>query len=786
MPATLRERLLKTPPSARSAVPAGTPSAPATPSADPFAGRPDAESTTHYTPVEQLKVDVHRRLIERLDLEALERIKDPAVMVEQIRAGVAEFLRSEPMPLSQGEREEIVEQIVYEITGLGPLEPFFRDRSISDILVNGPKEIYVEREGKLQRVSASFRNDAHLLAIIDRIVSRVGRRVDESSPMVDARLPDGSRVNAIIPPLALDGPVLSIRRFGAEMAIPHLVEKGELTQQIADVLGGCVRARMNILISGGTGSGKTTLLNALSAFIPPTERVITIEDAAELRLRQEHVVRLESRPPNAEGRGEVIPRDLVKNALRMRPDRIIIGEVRGAEALDMLQAMNTGHEGSLTTIHANSPRDALARLETMVQFAQTNLPTKAIREQMCSALNVILQLARLSDGTRRLMSVTEVTMMEGDVIAVQEIFRFRRRGIAKDGTVLGRLRVHWSPPALRRAVADLRRRAAQQYFRGKVSMEALALSLVFLAAVLLVIGGYSFANRERLAEAEQTRLRLRALRIGPTETVRIMRDDRRSTVPPLDAILRHQPLAARMERELVRSGLRWSVGELVLGSAVAGVLGMAVGQRWGVLFGALLFFIGLSLPFLYVERRRISRAAQIEAQLPEALDMIVNAMRAGFSLPAAMQFVGEELAAPLGTEFYRFSEEQRLGVDMREALTDLEERIGTLDAKLFATSLLVQRETGGALSEILTGLASVIRDRAALRDRVETLTAEPHASARVIGLLPLVTFGLLYLLDAAFMRPMLTTDEGKLLLGYGAVSAVVGYLVLSRMAKIDL
>jgi pilus assembly protein CpaF len=396
-----------------------------------------ASSTPELSQVDRLKMDVHRRLVERLDLEALERIKDPHVLATQIRSAVTEFLRAESVPLSQLEREEVVEQVIYEITGLGPLEPFFKDRTISDILVNGAREVYIERAGKLTRADVHFRNDAHLLAIIDRIVSRVGRRVDESSPMVDARLPDGSRVNAIIPPLALDGPVLSIRRFGAELAMNQLHNNDTLTPEMAALLNGCVRARLNILISGGTGSGKTTMLNAMSAAIPGNERVITIEDAAELRLRQDHVVRLETRPPSAEGRGEVLARDLVKNALRMRPDRIIIGEVRGAEALDMLQAMNTGHEGSLTTIHANSPRDALSRLETMVQFAQTTLPTRAIREQMCSALNVVVQLSRLSDGQRRVTSITEVTVMEGDVITTQEIFRFRRRGIDKDGKVLG-------------------------------------------------------------------------------------------------------------------------------------------------------------------------------------------------------------------------------------------------------------------------------------------------------------------------------------------------------------
>ncbi len=389
------------------------------------------------TAVDQLKVDMHRRLIARLDLEALEQIRDEVELTRQIREAVLEFLRGEATPLSQTEREDIVEQVVYEVTGLGPIEPLFRDSGISDILVNGPRDIYIERKGKLSRVAASFRNDSHLLAVIDRIVSRVGRRVDEASPMVDARLPDGSRVNAIIPPLALDGPVLSIRRFGADLTVEQLISLGAVTEEMMTLLAGCVRARLNILISGGTGSGKTTMLNALSSFIPSDERVITIEDAAELQLRQEHVVRLETRPPNAEGRGEVVARDLVKNALRMRPDRILVGEVRSAEALDMLQAMNTGHEGSLTTIHANSSRDALARMETMMLFSGTNLPQRAMREQISSALDVILQVARLSDGTRRVMSVTEVTGMEGDIVTTQEIYRFHRRGMSPEGRVVG-------------------------------------------------------------------------------------------------------------------------------------------------------------------------------------------------------------------------------------------------------------------------------------------------------------------------------------------------------------
>jgi pilus assembly protein CpaF len=389
------------------------------------------------SPVEELKRAIHRQLIERLDLEALEALDDEAQLTLRIRQAVADLLRGETTPLSQAERETLVEQVVYEVIGLGPIEPFFRDRTVSDILINGPRDIYVERGGRLERVNEGFRDNAHLLAVIDRIVSRVGRRIDESSPMVDARLPDGSRVNAIIAPLAVDAPVLSIRRFGAGLGADQLVDRGAMTADMQRFLRACVRARLNILVSGGTGSGKTTLLNALSSFIPGSERVITIEDAAELRLQQEHVVRLETRPPNAEGKGEVTMRDLVKNALRMRPDRIIIGEVRAGEALDMLQAMNTGHEGSLTTVHANTPRDAIGRLETMVRFAGADLPDRAVREQVSSAIDLVVQASRLADGSRRVVSICEVAELTSEGIAVRELFRFRRDGVRADGTVDG-------------------------------------------------------------------------------------------------------------------------------------------------------------------------------------------------------------------------------------------------------------------------------------------------------------------------------------------------------------
>ncbi|MCA1567329.1 MAG: CpaF family protein [Acidobacteria bacterium] len=412
------------------------------PAVMPQAARPGGDETLAggaHT-FQEMKSRLHRAIINRMDLTKLGQLD-----ADQLRAEVSRLaeglLAIENMPLSTNDRERLVEEVRHELFGLGPLEPLLADPTISDILVNSPQNIYIERRGKLERTSVTFKDDEHLMRVIERIVSSVGRRIDESSPMVDARLSDGSRVNAIIPPLSLDGPVLSIRRFGAEpLRMAKLIEIGALTKDIAEMFEMCVSARLNILISGGTGAGKTTLLNALSAYIPEEQRIVTIEDSAELQLQQPHVVRLETRPPNIEGRGEVTQRDLVKNALRMRPDRIVIGEVRGGEAIDMLQAMNTGHDGSLTTVHANTPRDALARLETMIQMTGMKLSERAMRQQIASALNLVIQAARLSDGTRRVVSISEITGMEGDTITMQEIFMFERRGIDKDGQVVGRFR----------------------------------------------------------------------------------------------------------------------------------------------------------------------------------------------------------------------------------------------------------------------------------------------------------------------------------------------------------
>jgi pilus assembly protein CpaF len=382
-----------------------------------------------------IKGRVHRRLLERLNLSNLDRL-DRDQVSEAIRKVVHDLITQDALPLNFEERDIVVKQVLDEIFGLGPLEPLIKDPEVSDILVNTSKHVFIERHGKLERTDVAFQDDRHLLQIIDRIVSAVGRRIDDSSPMVDARLPDGSRVNAIIKPLAIDGPHLSIRKFKRDaLSGEDLLRTDSLTQPMLDLLQAIVKSRLNILISGGTGAGKTTLLNVLSSYIPPYERILTIEDSAELQLRQPHVVRLETRPANIEGHGEVPQRLLLVNSLRMRPDRIVMGECRGAEAVDMLQAMNTGHDGSITTLHANTTRDALARLETMVSMANLNLPEKAMRQQIAAAINVVIQVARLSDGTRKVVSITELVGMEGDVITMQDIFLYERQGMDGDKVV---------------------------------------------------------------------------------------------------------------------------------------------------------------------------------------------------------------------------------------------------------------------------------------------------------------------------------------------------------------
>ena len=419
---------------------------------------------------QQVKADLHRKILDRLDLEKLGRTTGDSAR-EEVLILIRSSVNSEAVPLSFAEREQLSREILDEIFGLGPLEPLLKDPTISDILVNRFDRVYVERGGKLEITGLSFKDNQHLMQIIDRIVSRIGRRVDESSPMVDARLQDGSRVNAIIPPLALDGACLSIRRFGRDpVTARNMLDNKTLTEPMLEMLSAMVKGRLNLIISGGTGAGKTTVLNVLSGYIPNSERIVTIEDAAELQLKQEHIVRLETRPPNIEGKGSVRMRQLVINSLRMRPDRIVVGEVRGEEAFDMLQAMNTGHEGSLTTVHANSPRDALARIENMVSMANLNIPERAIRHQIANAVHAVVQVARLSDGSRKVITISEVTGMEADMIVLQDIFVFDRIGIDESGKVRGVFRSTGIKPQFAERLATAGCRLSPALFESRMEV----------------------------------------------------------------------------------------------------------------------------------------------------------------------------------------------------------------------------------------------------------------------------------------------------------------------------
>jgi pilus assembly protein CpaF len=422
------------------------------------------------TDYQQVKSDLHRKILDRLDLEKLGKTSSDSAR-DEVLVIIRNAVNSEVVPLSFAERERLSREILDEIFGLGPLEPLLKDPTVSDILVNRFDRVYIERAGKLELTSFSFKDNSHLMQIIERIVSRVGRRVDESSPMVDARLADGSRVNAIIPPLAIDGPCLSIRRFGRDpITARQMLENQTLTESMLELLSAMVKGRLNILVSGGTGAGKTTLLNVLSGYIPNSDRIVTIEDAAELQLKQEHVVRLETRPPNIEGKGAVRQRQLVINSLRMRPDRIVVGEVRGEEAFDMLQAMNTGHEGSLTTVHANSPRDALARIENMVSMANLNIPERAVRSQIASAVHAVVQIARLSDGTRKVITISEISGMDGEAVAMQDIFSFDRSGIDGNGKVRGAFRATGVRPRFTERLATAGARLRTTLFESKAEV----------------------------------------------------------------------------------------------------------------------------------------------------------------------------------------------------------------------------------------------------------------------------------------------------------------------------
>ena len=731
---------------------------------------------------------MHRKLLNRINLEALAEA-DRSRAESEIRTLLGQLLAEEGTPLNLSERETLFTEVLDDVFGLGPLEPLLRDPSVSDVLVNTYNHVFVERAGVLERVPATFQDDAHLLRIIDRIVSRIGRRVDDSSPMVDARLEDGSRVNAIVPPLAVDGPLLSIRRFPAErLRASDLVNLVAMTPQMLEFLAHCVRARLNCLISGGTGAGKTTLLNALSSFISDRERIVTIEDAAELQLHQEHVARLETRPANVEGKGAIRQRQLVVNALRMRPDRIVVGEVRGEEALDMLQAMNTGHDGSLTTVHANTPRDALARIETMIAMGSTNLPERALRQQLASAIQLVVQQTRMSDGSRKVTSISEITGMEGDIITMQEIFMFEKRGVTQDG------RGRWTIPANRGAskvcgaAQDSRHPAPDGHVRrqrGGAVMLVPIVVFVFVTALILIV--YAAARRLPGAVAgERLERRLREVteRDAPEVDATILNQKAKGPLPVVDRLFTGQGGLARL---IEQSGVSISPSAVTLISVAAafgtGALTLVFSRRpvWALVAA----FLASFLPFLWLKYKRSVRLRRFEEQFPEALDLLSRALRAGHAFQTAMSMVADELPAPVGTEFRKSFDQQNFGLPLKETLNELADRVPILDVRFFATAVSIQRETGGNLAEILDNLAHVVRERFKILRQVRVHTAQGRFTGYVLLGLPAFLAVALSIISPDHMSDLFEHRMGQTMLIGALVMQMVGFIWIRQVIKIE-
>ena len=720
-----------------------------------------------------------------------------------------ELLDEEEGPLSAQEKLLIVRQIGDSVLGLGPLEPYVRDPEVTEIMVNKWDTIYVERAGKLYWTGTKFHDEQQLRRTIDKIVGKVGRRVDEASPYVDARLPDGSRVNAVIPPLAIDGPALTIRKFSADpYQADDLVEFGTMSSSTAKFLDACVRGRINIMVSGGTGAGKTTTLNVLSSFIPDDERIITIEDAAELKLQQPHVVRLEARPPNIEGKGQVSIRDLVRNSLRMRPDRIVVGECRGPEALDMLQAMNTGHDGSISTVHSNSPRDSLSRLETITLMAGMDLSPRSVREQISSAIQLIVHQSRLKDGSRRITHVTEVAGMESDVITLQDIFVFdftRRAG--RRGQVQGPHEGH--RPAAHVPGEDggarclPRRRDLRPRPEGGPMIGAIAASFwsspVAQIVLAALVGGAVFAlgwlmlgTAARARKDREIATRVAAVTGAPAaagvagfgghaglDPDRVTHFGRR--------FAESRGFSERLDAELEAAGVKVRSGEFVVLSVVAflvgGVLGAALMRS--PLLALLIAAICGFAPTAALRAALRKRTERMREQLPDVLTIMASSLRAGHSFMQALDTVAREIPQPAATEFQRVVAEIRLGRSTDDALEALSERVGSADFKWAVLAVNIQREVGGNLAEILDNVADTLRERAQMRRQIRVLTAEGRLSAWVLTLLPLGIAAYMFAVNPEYIGLLFTTRMGLFMVGVAVILLVLGVFWMRKIVDID-
>ena len=743
---------------------------------------------------QELKFTIHRKLLDRINLEALSSLAGERARAE-IRIAVAKLVDEERTPLSLAEKERVIEEVLDEVFGLGPLEPLLRDPTISDILVTTPKLVYIERGGKLFRTSVEFKDNTHLLRIIEKVVARVGRRVDESSPLVDARLPDGSRVNAAIPPVAVDGPLLSIRRFGKELLQGEdLVKKLALTEGMLELLKACVRARLNILISGGTGAGKTTLLNVLSSYIPENERIITIEDAAELRLRQTHVARMETRPANIEGNGAIKIRDLVINALRMRPDRIIVGEVRSEEALDMLQAMNTGHDGSLTTIHSNTPRDAVGRLEVLVGMANANMGVRSIRAQVTSAIDLMVQVARFSDGSRKITYITELVGLEGEQVTMQDIFLFEKSGVSESGKVLGTIQGDRRPAALLREAAFVGYTASRLTVpdhcgdRPVMNVIVGACFSIILALLLFSVSfGLRFYEKQRRKKLVSM---LRTVTENGEERHVNLLVDSNDKKDGIEDLLGSLNITDRIGRLLTESALDWTLTRLFITMGVTFAMG-AIGSMW----------IPISTPTVFARTRRGVSARHSCRWFTSRKSGPRGSMHWRRNCPtrwissrvrcapdtrsrSASKWLERRPLSRWARNSAHYSTSRIWARLWTDRSLSFSKRVPIPDIRFFCSAVLLQRQTGGNLSEILNRLSHIIRERFRLKGQIKAVSAHGKLTATILTLLPIATMGGLMFTSPGYLEPMMENPLGKKIIAAGVVAQILGNFFIRKIIKI--
>ncbi len=730
---------------------------------------------------------IRDQVLLRIEPAAAVRMSQPELTarVDQL---IAEIGTEQKILMNQAEQRTLAAAIVDDMIGLGPLEPLLRDDSVADILVNGPHMIYVERRGKLELTALQFRHDAHVLHVAQRIASAIGRRVDESSPMLDARLADGSRVNVIIPPLSLKGPCISIRKFSrAMMDFSKFVQVDSMSIELSHVLEIAARCRLNIVISGGTGSGKTTLLNALSQMIDHGERIITIEDAAELQLQQPHVIQLETRPANIEGTGQIAQRDLVRNALRMRPDRIIIGEVRGAEAFDMMQAMNTGHNGSMSTIHSNSARDAIARIENMILMANVNLPLRAIRGQIASAVDLIVHTERMRDGVRRVTEVVEVVGMEEEIITLGSLFAYRYRGENPDGSLNGVFEIIGEAPALLAAHRVFRPRrkihtGAGRRSAGDLIMLILLGAVGFLLASWLVLFGAVVLNRRVTKRMDE--------RLGLVSSIAAVQAER---ALPASRLAEYLGAGAAQLRSMFAFGLPY-VWAMHSGGFYLAAVGLFVGGAAWLLFSSTLHlplfvsvplavaaFIGVPRTLLKREQSKAER--RFQDVFPDAIDMVIRMLRAGLPISSAVQTVGAEGPQPVNEAFREIADQMRIGIPLNDAMRAIGERIGLTDFRFFVVAVALQHATGGNLALTLDTLSDIMRKRRAMRLKGRATTGEVRISAYILGGLPFFVTLILLLINPAYMAPLITDPRGNVIIGLAILGLFAGFLSMRRMMR---